>query len=59
MPASSAQRNKTLSAIIDREVLEIIFFLMYVDSCLVVQGDSVARVPKLLSIKNYVIDVMT
>jgi hypothetical protein len=59
MSAFSAQRNKTLSAIIDRGVLEIIFSLMFVDPCIIVQGDSVARGPKLLSIKNYVIDIMT
>ena len=27
--------------------------------CRVIQGDSVARGPKLLSIKNYVIEIMT
>ena len=39
--------------------------LLFAPSCLVpetvafIQGDSVARGPKLLSIKNYVIDIMT
>jgi len=33
--------------------------LIYVYPCIVVQGDSVARGPKLLSIKNYVIEIMT
>jgi len=29
------------------------------EACLYLQGDSVARGPKLLSIKNYVIEIMT
>jgi len=42
--------------VITNEVLEpITFFLAYP----IVQGDSLARGPKLLSIKNYVIEIMT
>ena len=32
---------------------------LYVCTVQLVQGDSVTRGPKLLSIKNYVIDIMT